>query len=100
EYIGYADVGLARGMITSRSPGIDELPGRRFKYRVDFAGFEIGEDIGALCVSRPTNPTGNVITDAELAELAACCRKARVPLILDGAYGLPFPGIVFTDATP
>jgi alanine-alpha-ketoisovalerate/valine-pyruvate aminotransferase len=25
------------------------------------------EEIGVVCVSRPTNPTGNVLTDAEVA---------------------------------
>lgn len=100
EYIGYADIGLTPGMLAARRPIIEEWPGRRFKYRVDFDGFAIGDDIGALCVSRPTNPTGNVITDDELTALAARCRDAGVPLILDGAYGLPFPGIVYTAATP
>ena len=58
------------------------------------------DSIGALLVSRPTNPTGNVLTDAEVGRLAALAHEAGVPLILDNAYGLPFPGIIFTDARP
>jgi valine--pyruvate aminotransferase len=71
-----------------------------FKYRVDFAGLELGGRTGALCVSRPTNPTGNVLTDGEVAHLDDIARQQGIPLILDGAYGLPFPSIIFCEATP
>src|SRR5579885_2612753 len=57
-------------------------------------------EVGAICLSRPSNPTGNVVTDAELAQLHALARRWDVPLIVDGAYGPPFPDIVFTDAEP
>ncbi len=100
EYVGYADVGLDDGLIVSRRPAIDERSDHTFKYRVDFTSLTIGADIGAVCVSRPANPTGNVLTDDELARLASLCRAAKVPLIIDGAYGLPFPSIVFGRATP
>jgi len=35
----------------------------------------------------------------EVARLRAVARARDVPLIVDNAYGLPFPGIVFGDAT-
>jgi valine--pyruvate aminotransferase len=41
-----------------------------------------------------------VLTDEEVTRLRALARRLDVPLILDNAYGLPFPQIVFTDATP
>jgi valine--pyruvate aminotransferase len=98
EYIGYADLGLDEGLFRARRPLI-ELQGRhRFKYRVDFDALDIDADTAAICVSRPTNPTGNVISDEELARLAGLAREHDIPLILDSAYGLPFPGIVFVDA--
>lgn len=100
EYIGYTDVGLEEDYFVARLPKIQELEDDYFKYRVDFDALTIADDIAAVCVSRPTNPTGNVITDNELASLDKMARTASVPLILDSAYGLPFPGIVFTDATP
>ena len=53
-----------------------------------------------MCVSRPTNPTGNVITNQELNQLVALTARHETPLIIDNAYGLPFPNIVFSDATP
>ena len=100
EYIGYADVGLSDGMFTSRRPAIEMLDGHLFKYHVDLGHLTIGEDIGAICVSRPTNPTGNVVSDSELAALSDLARRHDVPLIVDGAYGTPFPHIIFSDATP
>lgn len=104
EYIGYADQSLhsedflARRALVTQSAA--ELAARRFKYRVDFDALDLDDSISALCVSRPTNPSGNVLTDAEVARLAAAAADADIPLIIDNAYGLPFPGIVFADATP
>ena len=75
----------------------------RFKYFIDFTKLiEIieNEEIGAICVSRPTNPTGNVLTDGEVAKLDEIAKQYDIPLIIDNAYGTPFPDIIFTDATP
>jgi valine--pyruvate aminotransferase len=58
------------------------------------------ETTGAVCLSRPTNPSGNVVSDEELSQVASRCKAAGVPLIIDGAYGLPFPGMIYTEATP
>lgn len=100
EYLGYANSGLSDGFFSASRPEIEMLDGRLFKYHVDFDRMDPGEDAGALLASRPTNPTGNVLTDDEVARLDAIARERDIPLILDGAYGLPFPGIIFTDATP
>ncbi|MCY4658402.1 MAG: valine--pyruvate transaminase [Acidobacteria bacterium] len=100
EYIGYADVGFAPGVLTARRSTVRELGDKLFKYGVDFDGLDEVEGIGAICLSRPGNPTGNVVTDAEVERLRAVARARGVPLILDNAYGLPFPGIVFAPATP
>ncbi len=100
EYIGYADVGLSDDLLVSRPAAIEELPDGFFKYRVRFEGLEAVPDVAALCVSRPTNPSGNVLGGDELARLDAIARRRGVPLIVDAAYGLPFPGIQFTDDAP
>ena len=100
EYIGYGDLGLAPDLFISRRATISDLGDGLFKYGVDFEGLDGVEDIGAICVSRPTNPTGNVVTDEEIERLGAFARARDVPLIVDNAYGLPFPGIVFGDASP
>lgn len=100
EYIGYADIGLDDEFFVSTRPKIDRLDDHLFKYRVDFDGIKIAKETGAICVSRPTNPTGNVVTDDEVHQLDALAKDAGVPLIIDSAYGGPFPDIVFSGATP
>jgi len=100
EYVGYADQGIDPSCFIGRRPSIETLGERTFKYRVDLKSLDLDGSIGALLVSRPTNPTGNVISDDEVRALAALARDAGVPLILDNAYGLPFPGIIFREARP
>lgn len=100
EYIGYADLGMEADLFTSVRPRIETIGAHSFKYRVDFDRIAITEDIGAICVSRPTNPTGNVLTDAEIDGLARLAEQHDIPLIIDGAYGLPFPGMIYAEAAP
>jgi valine--pyruvate aminotransferase len=98
EYIGYCDVGLKDDLFTANKPRIEHLDEHLFKYHVDFDKIEITDEIGAICVSRPTNPTGNVLTDAEIERLSELAGKNDIPLIIDNAYGMPFPNIIFTAA--
>lgn len=100
EYIGYCDLGLTMPLFEARRPRIEHTGPHRFKYRVDFDSLDIGPDVALVCASRPTNPTGNVMTDDEVQRLAKRCREAGVPLVLDNAYGTPFPQILFREATP
>jgi valine--pyruvate aminotransferase len=100
EYAGYNDLGVTEELFTARRPSIEQLDDRLFKYHVDFAQLAVDESVSAICVSRPCNPTGNVLSDDEIAQLAGLARRHEVPLILDNAYGLPFPQIVFTEARP
>lgn len=100
EYIGYADASVSEDAFVAVRPKITELQDGLFKYNVDFDALEIADDIGAICVSRPTNPTGNVLTDQEILRLDKLARAHNVPLIIDNAYGTPFPNIIFAEATP
>jgi valine--pyruvate aminotransferase len=100
EYAGYADLGTTDDLFVARKPMIEYLDDHLFKYHIDFDQLNIDEGITAICVSRPTNPTGNVLTDQEVTRLAALAKQNNVPLILDNAYGIPFPGIVFRDVEP
>ena len=108
EYIGYSDVHVEGQHFTAVLPHIDEVTHNGeegfFKYRVDFDALEnlpaLKEGrIGAICCSRPTNPTGNVLTDEEMAHLAEIAKRYDVPLIIDNAYGMPFPNIIYSDVT-
>ncbi len=100
EYIGYCDVGVRENMFQASRPTIEYLDDRLFKYHVDFDSIDVNENIGAVCVSRPTNPTGNVLTDDEINKLLGLAEASNVPLIIDNAYGTPFPHIIFTEVKP
>ncbi len=100
EYIGYVDSGLSDEFFMAQRPSIELLDDGLFKYHVDFDALEIGDDIGAICVSRPTNPTGNVLTDEEMEHLDMLAREKGIPFIIDNAYGTPFPDIIYTEAKP
>ena len=99
EYVGYADAGLTDDMFKSYRPKIELLENQQFKYRVDFDSLEVGEDIAAICLSRPTNPTGNVVSDRELKALSNLAKQNNIPLIVDNAYGQPFPNVIHTETT-
>ncbi|MCW8996319.1 MAG: valine--pyruvate transaminase [Psychromonas sp.] len=100
EYIGYGDASVSEDAFIAVRPKISELENGFFKYHVDFDALDISSDVGAICVSRPTNPTGNVLTDREIQHLDKLARANNVPLIIDNAYGTPFPNIIFAEATP
>ncbi len=100
EYVGYADQVMTDGALRGIPARIEAYPDNSFKYRVDFEALTISNDIGAVCVSRPTNPSGNVLTDDEIKRLAQITREHNIPLLIDNAYGTPFPNILFTEARP
>ena len=100
EYIGYSEVGLEPDFFRANRPEIELLDDRLFKYRVDFDRLKMDNSIGAVCFSRPTNPTGNVVTDEEVSRLCQLANSQGVPLIIDNAYGTPFPNIIFSEAHP
>ena len=84
EYIGYTDIGLTDRFFTATRPEIELLDNNLFKYHIDFSQLKINQQTAALCVSRPTNPTGNVLTDDEVEHLDE----------------IAFPGILFNNAKP
>ena len=101
EYIGYADQGIEPDTFVSLPSKCVCYEDRTFKYFLDMDAVEDYLDrhpeVGAMAVSRPTNPSGNVLTDEEIKALASAAHRHSIPLIVDNAYGLPFPDIIFTD---
>ncbi|HCH3381563.1 TPA: valine--pyruvate transaminase [Vibrio parahaemolyticus] len=100
EYIGYGDAGIDEDIFVSYHPEIERLDNGLFKYHVDFEKLTVDDSVAAICASRPTNPTGNVLTDEEVRKLDKLARENNIPLIIDNAYGLPFPNIIFEDVEP
>ena len=101
EYIGYADQGIEEGTFVSIPSKCEYFEDRTFKYLLDTEAvgkyLDQHPETGAIAVSRPTNPSGNVLTDDEISALSSLSEKHSIPLIIDNAYGLPFPNIIFTD---
>ncbi len=100
EYIGYADQAIDPEAFVSCRSAIEMMDRHTFKYHIDFDNLRIDSSIAAMCVSRPTNPTGNVLTDEEITGLSNLAAERGVPFLIDNAYGMPFPEIIFREVTP
>src|SRR5690606_35255677 len=95
EYLGYGAQGLQANFFQARKPLLQLTQANRFKYALDVENLSLDDSIGSICVSRPTNPSGNLLCTNEMATLTSVARAADVPLIVDLAYGVPFPGLVY-----
>lgn len=100
EYIGYSDQSVSRDLFTARRPAIGLIGDHLFKYGIDFERLDLTDDVSAIAVSRPTNPSSNVLTGVEIERLSRIASGRGIPLLIDNAYGVPFPGVVFGDAAP
>lgn len=96
EYLGYADQSLAAESFISCLPAVVVTAPHRFSYQLNFAALDkITANLGVLCVSSPTNPSGNVLSLEELLQLNAWAKARQIPLIIDRAYGSPFPALEY-----
>lgn len=101
DYTGYGGVTLCPDALTAYKPTLDiDEKQHRFKYRPDFNQLVINEETGCVIFSRPCNPTGNVLSDAEVRKIANLARPHQVPVFVDSAYAPPFPALNFTPMTP
>lgn len=100
DYTGYQGLGLDAGGVAGVEPlVVDEGP-RRFRYAVDTAAVGARDDVGMLLVSDPANPSGSTLEAAEVRALVDVAVRRDVPLVVDHAYGRPFPGIVRSRVDP
>ncbi len=101
DYTGYGGVTLIPESLTAYKPTVEiSATPHRFKYRPDFDQLEITENTGFVLFSRPCNPTGNVLSDDEVRQIAALASPHDVPVFVDSAYAPPFPALNFTEMTP
>lgn len=100
DYMGYRDQ-LVSGARFYGVEGKVTRDGNRFKYQLDRKAVGAApESVRLMAVSRPTNPSGNVLSDDEIRDLSAECKKRGIPLLIDHAYGAPFPCAVYTQTDP
>jgi valine--pyruvate aminotransferase len=98
DYTGYGGVSIDPHAVVSFRPEIEKNDvTHRFKYRVSLDRLAIDENTGCVLFSRPCNPTGNVLTDAEVSEIARRAKAVNAPVFVDSAYGPPFPALNFTS---
>ncbi|MGC9502493.1 valine--pyruvate transaminase [Baaleninema sp.] len=101
DYTGYGGVSLVPEAVVSYKPTLDiDEANHQFKYRPDFSQVDIGADTGCVIFSRPCNPTGNVLSDEEVAKIGELAAAYEVPVLIDSAYAPPFPALNFTPMTP
>lgn len=101
DYTGYGGVSLTPEALIAYKPTLEIAEDKhRFKYRPDFSQLQINEQTGCVIFSRPCNPTGNVLTDDEVAKITSLAEVYNVPVLIDSAYAPPFPSLNFTDMTP
>lgn len=101
DYTGYGGVSLNPDALIAYQPQLDINPeNHRFKYRPDFSQLEITNQTGCVIFSRPCNPTGNVLTDQEVEQIAQLAAPHHVPVFIDSAYAPPYPALNFTAMQP
>ena len=102
EYIGYLHIVSERAQRAAQ-PKIELIGDQLFQYHLDFAALEAVADsceggISAVCVSSPSNPSGDVVPLEGMRRLDDFARSRGVPLIIDNAYGAPFPSLIYNGA--
>ena len=101
EYIGYSDQGVDGCLFRAVPPLIEKTGPHEFKYRVDFD--QLGNHPGHRRDLRLAADQSRPATCSPTRRSRVCRHLAKrhdIPLIIDNAYGAPFPGIIFEPATP
>jgi valine--pyruvate aminotransferase len=100
DYTGYQSLCMNPGGITGIDSVVEKEDGRYFRYAFDQEAVERHDNMGMMLLSSPSNPTGRCVDASELARLISVVERRDVPLILDHAYGEPFPRIGQTLTPP
>jgi valine--pyruvate aminotransferase len=99
DYTGYQGLCMSPGGVVGIESILRHGPDRSFHYLVDLDAVRARTDAGLLLVSSPSNPVGRCLRPDELAALTEFAQQQDIPLIVDQAYGKPFPRVV-GSATP
>jgi len=98
EYTGYSGVSLLENSFKAYKPIVEKFENQNeFKYNLNINDIKLTPEISAVMLSRPTNPSGNVVSDTELDFLVNLVKDTDIPLIIDSAYAPPFPNLCFKD---
>ncbi|HEX9991842.1 MAG TPA: valine--pyruvate transaminase [Acidimicrobiales bacterium] len=100
DYTGYQGVCMHAGGIVGVPPRIETDGDRGFRYVVDLDALERVEDVGMFLLSTPSNPTGRAADPEELDAIVRIAEARGVPVVVDNAYGEPFPQVAATPSPP
>jgi valine--pyruvate aminotransferase len=100
DYTGYQSICMLPGGVAGIESACQVGQDRSFRYELDLDATARRTDIGMLLVSSPCNPTGRSLRTDEQDTLIAIAERMDVPLLVDHAYGRPFPQIGPTFAPP
>ena len=101
DYTGYGGICLVPEALQAYQPTLEIDEGaHRFKYRPNFDQLSFDETTGCIIFSRPCNPTGNVLSEAEVRKIADLAQPFGIPVLIDSAYGPPYPSLNYTDISP
>ncbi|MFJ9120291.1 aminotransferase class I/II-fold pyridoxal phosphate-dependent enzyme [Streptomyces sp. NPDC102394] len=93
DYTGYQGLSLTPGGIRGVEPLLRLESDRSFRYLLNLPALESLTDVGLMLFSSPSNPAGRCASPEEIQRLVSVARGHDVPLVIDNAYGAPFPGI-------
>ncbi len=101
DYTGYGSVTIDKEALYGTKPKIQkDLSAHTFKYHPDFEQIQIDETVGAIILSRPNNPSGNILELDELKQIVAEAAAFEIPVLIDSAYGEPFPALNYIEMEP
>lgn len=93
EYIGYADQSIEADAFVATKPEVIPTGNHRFRYGLNKTDFDLSS-VGCVALSRPTNPTGNILSLKDIHWMEEKTQKKSIPLFIDLAYGNPFPNLI------
>lgn len=100
DYTGYQGLSLTPGGVTGVEPVLHLQDDRSFRYLFDLPSLEGLTDVGLMLLSSPSNPAGRCASHDEIQRLVAAAHSHDVPLVVDNAYGAPFPAIGGPSTAP
>lgn len=100
DYAGFHSLSLDENYTVGIAPKIALTAGRNFRYELDLQALSVEQDVGMLLMSNPANPTGRSVSAEELGSIIDFAESRDVPLLIDHAYGLPFPQVSVEQTLP
>lgn len=100
DYTGYQGLCMHADGIAGIESAPEMADRRSFRYALDLDAVGQRRDAGMLLLSSPSNPAGWYVSAGELDSLIGIAQRQNIPLVLDHAYGEPFPQIAQTEAPP